>query len=332
MAFALKAASPAATVAAAASAAGSASSAPFSAAAPRRGRVSFRGVTTAAPMVAVRAATAAAAAPVAEEKRSISGTFAELKQQGKTAFVPFITAGDPDLATTAKALKILDACGSDVIELGVPYSDPLADGPVIQASATRALAKGTTFEDVISMVKEVIPELSCPLALFTYYNPILKRGIPKFMSIVKEAGVHGLVVPDVPLEETDILRTEASKHNLELVLLTTPTTPTERMEKITKASEGFIYLVSTVGVTGTRANVSAKVQSLLQDIKQVTEKAVAVGFGVSTPEHVKQIAGWGADGVIVGSAMVRQLGEAASPEEGLKKLEELAKSLKAALQ
>uniref|UniRef100_K3ZV22 Uncharacterized protein n=1 Tax=Setaria italica TaxID=4555 RepID=K3ZV22_SETIT len=333
MAFALKAA---------ASTAGSAS---FAAAGPRRGaaaapgRVSFRG---AAPVVAVRTAAAAApaAAAVAEDKRSISGTFAGLKEQGKTALVPFITAGDPDLATTAKALKILDACGSDVIELGVPYSDPLADGPVIQASATRALAKGTTFEDVISMVKEVIPELSCPLALFTYYNPILKRGIPNFMAIVKEAGVHGLVVPDVPLEETDVLRSEAAKNNLELdllfmsvfqVLLTTPTTPNERMEKIAEVSEGFIYLVSTVGVTGTRANVSSKVESLLQDIKKVTEKPVAVGFGVSTPEHVKQIAGWGADGVIVGSAMVRLLGEAASPEEGLKKLEELAKNLRAAL-
>ncbi|KAJ1288022.1 hypothetical protein BS78_02G056500 [Paspalum vaginatum] len=319
MAFALRAAS-----------AGSASS--FSAAGPRRaaapaaGRVSFR--AAAAPAAAVRAAAAAA---VAADKRSISGTFAELRERGKTAFVPFITAGDPDLATTAKALKILDACGSDVIELGVPYSDPLADGPVIQASATRALAKGTTFEDVISMVKDVVPELCCPLALFTYYNPILKRGIPNFMSTVKEAGVHGLVVPDVPLEETDILRSEAAKYNLELVLLTTPTTPNERMEKIAQASEGFIYLVSTVGVTGTRANVSGKVESLLQDIKKVTEKPVAVGFGVSTPEHVKQIAGWGADGVIVGSAMVRLLGEAASPEEGLKRLEELAKNLKAAL-
>jgi tryptophan synthase alpha chain len=214
--------------------------------------------------------------------------------------------------------------------LGVPYSDPLADGPVIQASATRALRKGTTFEDVIAMVKEVVPDLSCPLALFTYYNPILKRGVANFMSVVKEAGVHGLVVPDVPLEETDILRSEAAKNNLELVLLTTPTTPTERMERITKASEGFVYLVSTTGVTGARADVSFKVEALLQEIKQVTDKAVAVGFGVSTPEQVKQIAGWGADGVIVGSAMVRQLGESGSPEEGLKKLEELAKNLKAA--
>ncbi|KAF6986702.1 hypothetical protein CFC21_004425 [Triticum aestivum] len=327
MAFALKAsASPA--LAAASSAASSpsfsaASAAPRGRAAAAR-RVSLRGA--AHPVAAIRASATA----VAGDKRTISGTFTNLKEQGKIAFIPFIVAGDPDLATTAKALKVLDACGSDVIELGVPYSDPLADGPVIQASATRALTKGTTFEDVISMVKEVVPELSCPLALFTYYNPILKRGVANFMSVVKEAGVHGLVVPDVPLEETDILRSEAAKNNLELVLLTTPTTPTERMERITKASEGFVYLVSTTGVTGTRANVSFKVEALLKEIKQVTDKAVAVGFGVSTPEQVKQIAGWGADGVIVGSAMVRQLGESGSPEEGLKKLEELAKSLKAA--
>ncbi|GJN10088.1 hypothetical protein PR202_ga28151 [Eleusine coracana subsp. coracana] len=331
MAFALKAAAAASISASPAASTAGASS--LSSVVPMRrasmGRVSFRGA--AGPVVAIRAASVAAAAAVAEHKRSISGTFADLKEQGKVALVPFITAGDPDLATTAKALKILDACGSDVIELGVPYSDPLADGPVIQASATRALAKGTTFEDVISMVKEVVPQLSCPLALFTYYNPILKRGIPNFMTIVKEAGVQGLVVPDVPLEETDILRSEASKNNLELVLLTTPTTPKERMEKIAEASEGFIYLVSTVGVTGARTNVSTKVQSLLEEIKQATEKPVAVGFGVSTPEHVKQIAEWGADGVIVGSAMVRLLGEAASPEEGLKKLEELAKNLKSAL-
>ncbi|KAI5020708.1 hypothetical protein ZWY2020_045596 [Hordeum vulgare] len=333
MAFALKACASPALAASSAAAASSPSFSPASAAPRGRAarRVSLRGAAPRVPAIRASAAPAAAPAPaVAGDKRSISGTFTNLKAQGKIAFIPFIVAGDPDLATTAKALKVLDACGSDVIELGVPYSDPLADGPVIQASATRALTKGTTFEDVISMVKEVVPDLSCPLALFTYYNPILKRGVANFMSVVKDAGVHGLVVPDVPLEETDILRSEAAKNNLELVLLTTPTTPTERMERITKASEGFVYLVSTTGVTGTRANVSFKVEALLKEIKQATDKAVAVGFGVSTPEQVKQIAGWGADGVIVGSAMVRQLGESGSPEEGLKKLEELAKSLKAA--
>lgn len=261
----------------------------------------------------------------------LSETFSKLKKQGKVALIPYITAGDPDLSTTAEALKVLDACGSDIIELGVPYSDPLADGPVIQAASTRSLARGTNFDKIIYMLKDVVPQLSCPIALFSYYNPILKRGVEKFMITVRDAGVHGLVVPDVPLEETEILRKEATKYNLELVLLTTPTTPTARMKAIAEASEGFLYLVSSVGVTGARASVSNHVQSLLKDIKEATNKPVAVGFGISKPEHVKQVAGWGADGVIVGSAMVRILGEAESPEEGLKELEIFTKSLKAAL-
>jgi len=218
-----------------------------------------------------------------------------------------------------------------VIEVGVPYSDPLADGPVIQASATRALKKGTTLESVIGMLKGVAPELSCPIVLFTYYNPILKRGVRNFMATIRQAGVNGLVVPDLPLEETVLLRSEAIMHSIELVLLTTPTTPTERMMEIAKASEGFLYLVSAVGVTGARSNVNLRVEHLLREIKKVTDKPVAVGFGVSTPEHVKQIAGWGADGVIIGSAIVRQLCEAGTPEEGLKRLEEYTRNIKAAM-
>lgn len=261
----------------------------------------------------------------------LSATFTRLKKEGKVAFIPYITAGDPDLSTTAEALKLLDSCGSDIIELGIPYSDPLADGPVIQAAATRSLAKGTNFNVIIDMLKEVVPQLSCPIALFTYYNPILKRGTEKFMSTIRDTGVHGLVVPDVPLEETETLRTEAKKHGIELVLLTTPTTPPDRMKAIVDVAEGFVYLVSSVGVTGARASVSGSVQSLLQEIKEATTKPVAVGFGISKPEHVKQVAGWGADGVIVGSAIVKVLGEAKSPQEGLKELEVFTRSLKAAL-
>ncbi|XP_009367754.1 tryptophan synthase alpha chain [Pyrus x bretschneideri] len=262
---------------------------------------------------------------------SLSQTFINLKDQGKVAFIPYITAGDPDLSITAEALKVLDSCGSDIIELGVPYSDPLADGPVIQAAATSSLARGTNLNAIISMLKEVIPQLSCPIALFTYYNPILKRGIPEFMSTIKDVGVHGLVVPDVPLEETEILRKEAAKNNIELVLLTTPTTPIDRMKAIAEASEGFLYLVSSIGVTGARASVNERVPALLKEIKETTKKPVAVGFGISKPEHAKQVAGWGADGVIVGSAMVKLLGEAKTPEEGLKELATFTKSLKSAL-
>ncbi|KAI3449707.1 hypothetical protein Pfo_006372 [Paulownia fortunei] len=261
----------------------------------------------------------------------LSETFSRLKQEGKMALIPYITAGDPDLPTTAEVLKVLDSCGSDIIELGVPYSDPLADGPVIQAAATRSLARGTNFDKIIGMLREVVPQLSCPIALFSYYNPILKRGVENFMTTLKDTGVHGLVVPDVPLEETEMLRKEAINKNIELVLLTTPTTPTARMKAIVEAAEGFVYLVSSVGVTGARASVSEKVQSLLQEIKEATSKPVAVGFGISKPEHVKQVAGWGADGVIVGSAMVKILAEAKSPEEGLKELEMFTKSLKSAL-
>lgn len=282
------------------------------------------------PIYAPKSLTAMASLSIAPTV-GISETFVRLREQGKVAFIPYITAGDPDLSTTSKALKILDSCGSDIIELGVPYSDPLADGPVIQAAATRALAKGTDFNAIISMLHEVVPQVSCPIALFTYYNPILKRGVDYFMSAIQNVGVHGLVVPDVPLEETGKLRIEAAKHNIELVLLTTPTTPTDRMKAIVEASEGFVYLVSSVGVTGARSSVSMRVQSLLQDIKKATNKPVAVGFGISKPEHVEQVAQWGADGVIVGSAMVRILGEAKSPEQGLKELEEFTKLLKAAL-
>ncbi|KAF5741855.1 tryptophan synthase alpha chain-like [Tripterygium wilfordii] len=284
----------------------------------RKSSVSVKRITTMAALTV---------APVA----GLAETFSNLRKQGKVALIPYITAGDPDLSVTAEALKILASSGADIIELGVPYSDPLADGPVIQAAATRSLARGTNLDSIISMLKEVIPQLSSPIAMFTYYNPILKRGIDKFMSTVKDVGVKGLVVPDVPLEETGLLRMEAVKNNLELVLLTTPTTPKDRMKAIVEASEGFVYLVSSVGVTGARANISERVQNLLQEIKEATTKPVAVGFGISKPEHVAQIAGWGADGVIVGSAIVKLLGEAKSPEEGLKELEIFIRSLKSAL-
>ncbi|KAB2071080.1 Indole-3-glycerol phosphate lyase, chloroplastic [Gossypium arboreum] len=271
------------------------------------------------------------AALATSQTLGISETFSKLKNQGKVAFIPYITAGDPDLSTTAEALKVLDSCGSDIIELGVPYSDPLADGPVIQAAATRSLARGTNLNAILSMLKEVAPQLSCPIALFAYYNPILKRGVEKFMSTIRDVGIQGLVVPDVPLEETELLSREALKNKIELVMLTTPTTPTDRMKAIVEAAEGFVYLVSSVGVTGARASVSDRVQTLLAEIKEVTTKPVAVGFGISKPEHVKQVAGWGADGVIVGSAMVKVLGEAKSPDEGLKALETFTKSLKSVL-
>nr|AGI42740.1 benzoxazinless1 [Zea diploperennis] len=268
-----------------------------------------------------------AAAPAERRSRPVSDTMAALMAKGKTAFIPYITAGDPDLATTAEALRLLDGCGADVIELGVPCSDPYIDGPIIQASVARALASGTTMDAVLEMLREVTPELSCPVVLLSYYKPIMSRSLAE----MKEAGVHGLIVPDLPYVAAHSLWSEAKNNNLELVLLTTPAIPEDRMKEITKASEGFVYLVSVNGVTGPRANVNPRVESLIQDVKKVTNKPVAVGFGISKPEHVKQIAQWGADGVIIGSAMVRQLGEAASPKQGLRRLEEYARGMKNAL-
>ncbi|KAL6636756.1 hypothetical protein ACP70R_024328 [Stipagrostis hirtigluma subsp. patula] len=297
---------------------------------PRRAATTMQGRRRAT-AVLVRAVAPASAEPAGGRWLPVSKTMSRLKAKGKTAFIPYITAGDPDLATTAEALRLLDACGADVIELGVPFSDPYADGPVLQASSARALAGGATPERVLAMLREVAPELSCPVVLFSYFNPIVRRGLADFAADAKEAGVHGLLVPDLPYVATCTMKSEAMKNNLELVLLTTPATPAERMKEITEASEGFVYLVSVNGVTGPRASVNSRLGSLIQEVKQATEKPVAVGFGISKPEHVKQIAEWGADGVIVGSAMVRQLGEAASPQEGLTRLENYARSMKSVL-
>ncbi|WVZ60883.1 hypothetical protein U9M48_010843 [Paspalum notatum var. saurae] len=335
MAFATKAASASTSQ----SLSSSSSSSPAPLRLPRRATaVAWRRKATAVVRVVAGAAAPSVPVPapampagIGKRRLSVSQTMSRLKAQGKAAFIPYITAGDPDLATTAEALRLLDACGADVIELGVPFSDPYADGPVIQASAARALAGGTTTDAVLAMLREVTPGLSCPVVLFSYFNPILRRGVAEFAAAVREAGVRGLIVPDLPYGATCALRSEAMKTNLELVLLTTPSTPEERMKEITKASEGFIYLVSVNGVTGPRADVNTRVESLIQEVKQVTDKPVAVGFGISKPEHVKQIAEWGADGVIIGSAMVRQLGEAASPKEGLRRLEKYARSMKNAL-
>jgi len=258
---------------------------------------------------------------------SVSAKFEQLRSHGQAALIPFITAGDPDLATTIKALKILDRSGADLIELGVPYSDPLADGPVIQAAATRALAQGVTLEKVLEVVRNVAPEIQSPIILFCYYNPILNLGVENFLQKIYNAGARGLVVPDLPLEESHVLTEPAARIGIEVILLVAPTTPVERFEAIASQSQGFIYLVSSTGVTGVRSEVSKKVQSILERLRTVTDKPIAVGFGISQPDQAKQVIEWNADGAIVGSAMVRILAEAG----GLKAIEELCLNLKRAI-
>lgn len=264
-------------------------------------------------------------------KISISQCFEQLRSRQECALIPFITAGDPDLATTIEALKLLDRSGADIIELGVPYSDPLADGPTIQAAATRALAKGVRLDDVLELVRKVTPELKAPLILFTYYNPILYRGIDKFLQQIAQAGVSGLVVPDLPLEEAESLITPAAKYGIEVVMLIAPTSSPERMAAIAQVSQGFIYLVSVTGVTGTRTALATRIPELLQEIRTTTTKPIGVGFGISDPDQAQQVKAWGADAVIVGSAMVKRLA-GVEPKEGLAAIEEFCKTLKKALE
>lgn len=265
---------------------------------------------------------------------SVSNRFESLKltknSVNSCGLIPFIMAGDPDLETTARALKVLDRCGASAIELGIPYSDPLADGPVIQAAATRALQRGITFDAILAMLADVIPQLNAPLILFTYYNPILSRGIEHFLNQIAAAGVRGLIVPDLPLEESQLLLDAAAKVGIELTLLVAPTSSPERIKKIATASSGFIYLVSVTGVTGMRTQVSEQVYPLMQQIRQVTDKPIGIGFGISDPKQVAQMQEWGANAIIVGSACVNAL-VSGTPEEGLMALEDLCCAFQAAL-
>lgn len=260
----------------------------------------------------------------------ISHCFASLKADNACALIPFLTAGDPDLETTSEALRVLDASGADIIELGVPYSDPLADGPVIQAAATRALQRGTRLDQVLEMVESVSPALQSPLIFFTYYNPILNRGIELFLQQLARAGVAGLVVPDLPLEEAAGLLRPAADYGIDLTLLVAPTSSAERIAAIARQSQGFIYLVSVTGVTGMRSGLENRVQGLLQQLRQVTDKPIGVGFGISQPEHAHQVKDWGADAVIVGSAFVKRLADG-TPQRGLQAIAEFCQSLKAAI-
>jgi tryptophan synthase alpha chain len=257
---------------------------------------------------------------------SVSSCFQSLRDRHECALIPFLTAGDPDLATTAQALIALDRAGADIIELGVPYSDPLADGPVIQAAATRALQAGVKLADVLAVVAKVSPEIKAPIILFTYYNPILNLGIPEFLRRVVAAGVKGLVVPDLPLEESTTLLEPASLMGIEVIMLVAPTSPPDRMKAIAASAQGFVYLVSVTGVTGMREGMGSNVAGILNQLRGLTDKPIAVGFGISDPVQAKQIKELGADGVIVGSAMVKKLAA-----EGVDSIEQFCRDLKAAI-
>ena len=234
--------------------------------------------------------------------------FARRRAEGRTAFVAFLTAGDPSLDRTVEAAMELDGAGVDVLELGVPFSDPLADGPVIQRASERALARGVTLPRVLQAVRRIRERSEMPLLLFSYYNPLLRHGLPRLARDAKEAGVDGVLVTDLPPEEAEEWIAAARGADLDTVFLASPTSPPERLRRVAEASRGFVYAISRTGVTGERQALSEDAHPLVERLRALADVPVALGFGLSTPEQVRE-AGAVADGVVVGSALVRFLEE-----------------------
>jgi tryptophan synthase alpha chain len=238
----------------------------------------------------------------------IEARLAQRKTEGKPAFVAFLTAGDPSLDRTVSAALELAAAGVDVLELGVPFSDPLADGPVIQRSSERALARGVTLARVLETVVRIREKSELPLVLFSYLNPLLQRGVERALGDAARAGVDGVLVTDLPPEEAGEWIPAARAAGIDTIFLASPTSPDERLRRVAEASRGFVYAISRTGVTGERQALSEDARPLVERLRALTDVPVALGFGISTPEQVKQASAV-ADAVVVGSALVRFLEE-----------------------
>ena len=242
---------------------------------------------------------------------AIDQLFRDLKADGRKALMPFVTAADPDLEFTAMVLNQLVARGSHLCELGIPYSDPIADGPVIQASYTRALAKQVKLSDIFAMLGRVTPDLAAPVVTMVSYAIVYRHGPQKYLADAKAAGVAGFIVPDLPVEESTALAAICRAADVSLIQLVTPTTPRDRALRITESSSGFLYYVSVVGITGERQELPPQLLDNVSWLREQTELPICIGFGISQPEHVRRLAPV-ADGLIVGSAIVRRIAEAAS--------------------
>jgi tryptophan synthase alpha chain len=234
----------------------------------------------------------------------LEAIFATARANGRAAFIPYLMSGDPDLATTQALMAALTDEGADAIELGIPYGDPLADGPSIAAAGQRALAAGVTIGDVLGLASRSRDAGGAPVILFTYFNPVYQYGIDAFARDAAAAGVAGAIVPDVALEECDGLRAAFGSRGIEMPLLVAPSTPRERAKRIADAAGGFVYVVSRLGVTGAGAAPDfTPMHAQIAMLREVTHKPLAIGFGVSRPEHVREVAHL-ADGFIVGSALI----------------------------
>lgn len=246
----------------------------------------------------------------------IGEAFARAKAEGRPALVAYVTAGDPDLPRSAEVIRAVAEGGADLIEVGVPFSDPLADGPVIQRASERALAAGTTLGGVLEMVAGLRTTLDTPLVLFTYANPVVRMGLETFAQRAATAGVDGVLMLDIPLEEYAEARQVFVARGLAPIFLLSPTTSDARMRQACAQGQGFIYAISRLGVTGVQAQVASDAQAMVERIRRAGSLPIALGFGLSTPEHVTEV-GRFADGAVVGSALVAQIAEhGASPELG----------------
>ena len=240
--------------------------------------------------------------------RRIERKFRELKKREEKALVAYLTAGDPDLEKTKEIILGLDSAGVDIIEIGVPFSDPTADGPIIQAASRRALENGATLSRILNMAESVRESSDIPIVLFGYYNPILNYGNERFAKRAKAAGVDGVLVVDLPPEESAELRKYTDRSGIDFISLVAPTTPSERIRKISRKASGFLYYVSITGVTGTAKPQASDIQREMKRIRGITTLPVVVGFGISTQEQAREIAPH-ADGIVIGSAFVRLIEE-----------------------
>ncbi|MDI3528315.1 MAG: tryptophan synthase alpha chain [Thermoanaerobacter sp.] len=259
----------------------------------------------------------------------IDKKFEDLKKEGRKALITFITAGDPDIETTYDIVLALEEGGADIIELGIPYSDPLADGPTIQASSQRALNKGVKIPDIMRIVEKIRFKSDIPLVYLVYYNSIFKYGIQKFLKESKDVGIDGLIIPDLPLEERKDILEEADKYGIYLIPLVAPTSK-ERIKLITENGKGFVYCVSITGVTGARENIETDIEEYMKTVSQYTDMPKAIGFGISTPEMAKKLKDF-SDGIIVGSAIVERIAKGYNKSEMLQEVKSFVSILKEVL-
>lgn len=249
--------------------------------------------------------------------------FRELKRSSKKAFIAYITAGDPDLDTTEKLVIELEKSGADIIELGIPFSDPIADGPVIQAASCRALDKNANLAKIFRMVRLLRCKTEIPIVFMTYCNPVFRYGVKRFFADCNRMGVDGLIVPDMPYEESGDLLKKAKKYDVDMIFLASPTSTRKRLKDIVRKTRGFVYYVSLTGVTGARKKLPPKAMDKVRQIKSLSDKPVCLGFGVSSPSQAADVAAY-ADGVIIGSAIVKII---ADKKDVLKRVSGFAKKM-----